>query len=96
VDIDDVNNSGFDFAAFLESLQGLSDSTIKHKATARHAELRHIESSHKMRHTRESQTARLQDQISGLLWWIDTGIKPANMSEADFALCRALIKRKPS
>jgi hypothetical protein len=43
---------------------------------------------------REEQTTRFQGQLSGLLWWIDTGIKPDSMSEEDFALCRELIKRE--
>jgi hypothetical protein len=88
-------NSGVDFVAFIRSLQGLSDSEIKDEATAKHAELRHIEGSHKMRQVREDQTAHFQDQISGLLWWIDTGIKPESMSETDFALCRDLVKHEP-
>jgi hypothetical protein len=87
-------DSTFDFTAFIVSLRGLSDTDIKHKVTAKHAELRHLENSHKSRHVREEQTTRFQGQLSGLLWWIDTGIKPGSMSEEDFALCRELIKRE--
>jgi hypothetical protein len=78
----------------IKSLPGLSDTEIKHRVTAKNAELRHLENSHKSRHVREEQTTRFQGQLSGLLWWIDTGIKPDSMSEEDFALCRDLIKRR--
>ena len=87
-------DSAFDFGAFIKSLQGLSDTDIKHKVTAKNAELRHLENSHKSWHVREEQTTRFQGQLSGLLWWIDTGIKPGSMSEEDFALCRELIRRE--
>jgi hypothetical protein len=87
-------DSALDFATFIKSLPGLSDTEIKHRVTAKNAELRHLENSHKSRHVREEQTTRFQGQLSGLLWWIDTGIKPDSMSEEDFALCRDLIKRR--
>jgi hypothetical protein len=91
----------FDFQTFLNSLDGLSYVEIKLRAESKHAEMRPL-SEMRSREKRNGEevrvsAARMRARMADLLFWLDTGTRPAGMPIGDFLrmepVCKALVAR---
>lgn len=93
----------FDFPAFLDSLNGLSYREMKDKVIAKHQMMLRLSNNRSRKKLGgveiRNLAARMQGQMSGILYFFEHFQKPGGMSDQDFLrlkpLCRALVEKGP-